>query len=310
MKLAFIGDVHLDDKTPGTRSDDYCLTVIKKLDWIFNWCLNNDVDKIILLGDLFHRREVGGRARNLCLRVFKKYYNKPGFPPVIATVGNHDTGNDLNNLKRTTLWTLVIGGYIKTMEYDPDSKVAFLHHHVHVDEEIKNNGLHHDEALIWSSHASIYTSAYKYAVDFHALDITGPCQLVVTGHVHATYSCKRRDGKMLINPGHIGRNAFLAQTPKHPIQFLVVEHDGSKILSTEYIPIEIAKNYEEVFNLEKINTQKNIRKKVKSLVAQGISGTLEGFSVDAIMKLAKQQIKSKSVLELIYKYLGAAHDRS
>jgi predicted phosphodiesterase len=310
MKLAFIGDVHLDDKNPRMRMDDYCVSIIKKLDYVLTWCRDNQVDKIILLGDLFHKSNVGGKARNLCVKLMKKHYAHPGAPQIYATIGNHDTGNDVHNIKSTTLWTLVQIGYVTICDYDPESRVAFKHHHVHIDEELEKTGLNHDEALIWSVHATITPTQRTYPVYFGNMPISGPSKLVICGHVHATYSSKRPDNRILINPGNIGRNKFLAQVPNQPVQFLVVEHDNINIGKMQYIDIETAQPYDKVFNLEKINTRKKILQQVRDLVLLSDSGEIESYTFSAIIELAKKQISSESVIELIAKYLGEANDQS
>jgi predicted phosphodiesterase len=310
MKLAFIGDIHLDDKNPGSRIDNYCVAVIKKLDWVFNWCREHEVDKIILLGDLFHRRDVGGRARNLCVKLMQKHYSFPGAPEILATIGNHDTGNDSANLKSTTLWTFVQVGYIKICDYDEASRVAFKHHEVYVEEDIVKNGLSHPDALIWSAHAYIMPAANKFAISFDDIAIDGPAKAIICGHVHATYSAKRQDGKILINPGNVGRNAYLNLVKTQPVQFLVIEHDNTNITGMEYIDIEAALPYDRVFNIDKIKKQAKIRNQVRDLVSTGDGVDIDIYSLDAIIELAKKQISKQSVVDLIAKYLGEAHEKS
>lgn len=309
MRLAFIGDIHIDDKRPKFRKDDYCLAIIQKLDWILTWCRNNNIDKIILLGDVFERKDVGGRARNLALKVFKKHFKIENAPEVLCTVGNHDTGNDLINFKNTALFTLCQVGYIKILDYDPESMVAFAHHTVDLDRRLVAEGLQHEEALIWSVHGTILTHPTpQYGVNFHDLKIAGPAQLVVCGHIHDYYRAKRADGKRLVNPGHIGRNKFLPNIKEHILQFLVVEHDREKITKYDFIKIECAKPYQDVFDLDKIKLQKHIRKQVKQLITTGDELALESFSIQNIIDLASKLNLENEVLELIAKYLGDAYN--
>lgn len=308
-KIVFIGDVQLDDRTPRMRKDDYCLAIIKKLNWIFQWCVHNKIDRIYFLGDLFNRKEVGGRARNLLIRLFKKFHDQDGFPDCYITIGNHDTSNDLNNLKTSTLWTLIQIGYLKYTEYDPEFRVAFVHNYVKVDRDITEKGLHHKDALIWSVHASLYPNEYEYALNFNDIDITGPAKLFVCGHIHSSYTCKRKDGRILINPGHIGRNAYNETIPGHKVQILYVEHDGENILKKQLVPVETALDYKEVFDIERINLQAHIKDQVKKIVHDNSSvDTYEGIhDIDTVIEFAKKTIKNKNVVELITKFLGEAN---
>lgn len=305
VKIVFIGDVQLDDRPPKTRIDDYCMEVLRNLNYIFQWCCDNEVTHLVFLGDLLNRKEVGGRARNLLLKLFTKYRQKPEFPKVLFTVGNHDTGNDVHNIKNTTLWSFVEIGYGTVTDYDPETKIAFKHHHVHVDSEIQEHGLIHPEALIWSVHASLYPTQYQYAMDFHEIKVSDPAELVVCGHIHSIYTCKRKsDKKLLVNPGHIGRNAYVPQIRDNPVQFLVVEHDGTVIHTCFFEPVKNAKKYDEIFDLEKIEFQKKVKKQVSAIIQQTNNGDMETFAVSDVLDLARKQIKDLEVIELLVKYFG------
>ena len=260
MKLAFIGDIHIDDRQPKFRSDDYCLSIAKKLNWALTWCRENGVDKIILLGDVFNKKEVGGRARNLTIKVFQNHISTPNYPEILCTIGNHDTGNDMINFKNTTLYTLSQCGFItipRSPNYDPESMVAFVHHTLKIDDEIKETGLIHPEALIWSVHASLYHQPSQYGIDFNNIEMHGPAKLVVCGHIHSSYQCMRNDGRQLINPGPITRNAYTAGIRNQKIQMLIIEHDRKSITNKKFIQIPHA-DVDEVFHVEKIEMQKNI----------------------------------------------------
>lgn len=123
MKIAFIGDAHIDDRKPLSRIDDYTVSVARKVDWALTWCRDNNVDKIVFLGDIFSRKDPGGRSRNMLIKIFKKHYAAENPIEVWTTIGNHDTSNDTANIKTSTLWTLIEVGYLKYGEYDPESKI-------------------------------------------------------------------------------------------------------------------------------------------------------------------------------------------
>ena len=305
MKLAFIGDIHIDDKQPKFRSDDYCQTIAKKLNWALTWCRENNVDKVILLGDVFNKKEVGGRARNLTIQVFKKHISAPNAPEILCTIGNHDTGNDMINFKNTTLFTLSQVGFLtikRNPAYDPESMVAFGHHTVKIDQEISENGLMHPEALIWALHAAVYYQPSQYGIDFNHIEINGPAKLLVCGHIHSAYQCRRSDGIELINPGPIARTAFTPGVRNQKIQMLVVEHDRKSIIKKDFIDIPYM-DVNDVFHIEKIQMQKSIKKQVKSLIETTDDYDIDTFSVHNIIDLAKKQKLSADSIELITKYL-------
>jgi DNA repair exonuclease SbcCD nuclease subunit len=306
MKVAFFGDCHINTRNPGLRIDDYCLTIIKKLHEGLTWCREqSDIDGIVLLGDLFHIREPGGRARNLTIKILKKHLDLGG-QKIYSCVGNHDTSNDHHTLERSALWSLHESGLIKICDYIPKLKIALKHHTVTVDNEIKNDGLSHDKALIWATHASIFPSQFGRFVDFNQINITGPCKLIVTGHIHDSYRVKREDGIKLINPGSIAREKLDDKTPEHKVRFLVVDYDDKKINSAKYIPLKY-KPFEEVFDIDKAEHRKLLSKNIEEIVIHDNSREYEGLTPNAIVELAKSEDFSDGVIKIIHKYIGEAH---
>lgn len=55
MKLLFIGDPHIDDSTPESRSDNYGDTVLLKLEWCFSLAKQKGIEYVVLAGDTFER---------------------------------------------------------------------------------------------------------------------------------------------------------------------------------------------------------------------------------------------------------------
>ena len=74
MKKRFliIGDNHLDSKTPQSRLDNYMLAGLSELEETLKIARAAQVDYYILLGDVFHRIDVGGECRNRALEILSK----------------------------------------------------------------------------------------------------------------------------------------------------------------------------------------------------------------------------------------------
>ncbi len=105
MNLLYFGDLHLSDKAPVGRVDDYSTTILNKLEEISKLCRKYNIDYTVSLGDIFHSKRPNRVSYTLThnlLDILK------GFPcPVGIVPGNHDLGPDeLLSLPRQPLGLL------------------------------------------------------------------------------------------------------------------------------------------------------------------------------------------------------------
>lgn len=98
MNIAIVGDVHLSERNPRCRKDNFLQSVLNKLDKIAQ-----DNDKVIILGDLFHIHTNSTQLFNTLFKFFNiRHHNK-----FICIPGNHDLfHNNLMSLDRTTIGSL------------------------------------------------------------------------------------------------------------------------------------------------------------------------------------------------------------
>ena len=138
----FVGDIHLMDKQPKNRLDDYSLAIRTKLIECFMIAEKEKVDAVVLLGDLFEVYEVGPLLRNQTLDILKGVPNgnKPWPFPIYVCVGNHDLDSS-SNLEKTALGTLISAGYLIKTNYEPTLGISFAHYHPSLDREIKSGFL-------------------------------------------------------------------------------------------------------------------------------------------------------------------------
>lgn len=54
MKIACLGDLHIRNTKPRNRTDDFTCTLFKKLQFIINYCEDNNVQLVLMPGDVFH----------------------------------------------------------------------------------------------------------------------------------------------------------------------------------------------------------------------------------------------------------------
>jgi len=103
MKIAIVGDIHIQENNPRVRKDEYLETVLGKLKYLLE---NND--KVICLGDLFDKCQNSTLLFNRLFKFFSLYPNK-----FISILGNHDIfHSNQNDLDRTSIGSLYYTGAI------------------------------------------------------------------------------------------------------------------------------------------------------------------------------------------------------
>lgn len=105
MQFLVIGDVHLADRGPRSRTPEYRQQIEDKIRWCVDLANDVRVDAIIQLGDFFHIKSPNRNSHGMVQEAAKILGQSKA--PVILTVGNHDIRNDsLTTLKDQPLGTL------------------------------------------------------------------------------------------------------------------------------------------------------------------------------------------------------------
>ncbi len=299
-KVMFIGDIHLMDKQPKNRLDDYSLAIRTKLIECLTIAEERQLDAVVLLGDLFEVYEVGPLLRNQTLDIFKGVPNGniPWSFPIYVCVGNHDLDSS-SNLEKTALGTLISAGYLIKTDYEPSLGISFAHYHPSLDRDIKSGFLTTSSAIIWVCHASISNKLDRfgeYTFLFEDTPLHPNTSLVISGHIHHEMKQTRSDGKRFINPGAISRYSASRDNLEKDIEILILDYtlDG-KILNEEYLKLKSARPASEVFKLDEIKAAKDLKKdtlEFKIKVAQMRTHTWQFTSLDdklAALKVMAEQ---------------------
>jgi len=299
-KVMFIGDIHLMDKQPKNRLDDYSLAIRTKLIECLTIAEERQLDAVVLLGDLFEVYEVGPLLRNQTLDILKGVPNGniPWSFPIYVCVGNHDLDSS-SNLEKTALGTLIAAGYLVKTDYEPYLGISFAHYHPSLDRDIKAGHLTTSSAIIWVCHASISNKLDRfgeYTFLFEDTPLHPNTSLVISGHIHHEMKQTRSDGKRFINPGAISRYSASRDNLEKDIEILILDYtlDG-EIINEEYIKLKSAKPANEVFKLDEIKAAKDLKKdtlEFKIKVAQMRTHSWQFTSLDdklAALKVMAEQ---------------------
>jgi exonuclease SbcD len=310
-KVMFVGDIHLMDKQPKNRLDDYSLAIRTKLIECFTVAEEMKVDAVVLLGDLFEVYEVGPLLRNQTLDILKGVPNgnKPWSFPIYVCVGNHDLDSS-SNLEKTALGTLISAGYLIKTDYEPTLGISFAHYHPSLDREIKAGHLTTSSAIIWVCHASISNKLDRfgeYTFLFEDTPLHPNTSLVISGHIHHEMKQTRSDGKRFINPGAISRYSASRDNLEKDIEILILDYtlDG-EILNEEYLKLKSAKPASEVFKLDEIKAAKDLKKdtlefkiKVAQMRTHSWQFTSLGDKLAALKVMAEQAEIGEEITNIV-----------
>lgn len=123
-KLRFlnIGDPHFYHSAPACRIDDYPNTCLNKLNSIFDYCDEQEIDFIIINGDFFNKVNIPFVYLNTIIekisefkKIYKSKYNRDYH--IFTIIGNHDLPyENFNYLNRSPLYTLIQLGIIEHLD--------------------------------------------------------------------------------------------------------------------------------------------------------------------------------------------------
>lgn len=270
MNLLFFGDLHIADKAPSGRVDDYAASILKKLDSISTLCKQEKVQYAISLGDVFHIKQPNRVSHALTqdlIVAFKRFHC-----PVYVVPGNHDLGPDgIESLPRQPLGTLERAGAIRIAssftqleappptrggpienEYAwliprPYSAVAEGVHDGEVDPSYYTLLEGEQQAIsslppapvIGVAHASIVGPGDSRQYPTVPVDMIPGIEeydLLVSGHLHeclGVIPIRTTDHTLFANPGSIGRTRRDISSYARTVEVLLVEVSGGKLTVTE-----------------------------------------------------------------------------
>lgn len=112
-KFLVVGDLHLADRPPAGRVDDYRQTALNKMRAISSICRNKGVELVVQLGDWFHLKQPNRTSHRLVREVIEVCQE---FPCPIWTIrGNHDIAPN-ERIEGQPLGVLQKAGVVEVLE--------------------------------------------------------------------------------------------------------------------------------------------------------------------------------------------------
>jgi exonuclease SbcD len=253
-------DVHIHDKPPESRRDNYMETVLDKLRQIGQMAKERNVTAVLDNGDFFHNKSAARNSHALVKAVVDVHKIYPC--PVYENPGNHDFpyGN-VDYINRQPLGVLFATGVFQRMDdilfqdVDLSVRVVGLPYKVEFDVFEFDIQRGDEDILIVCAHTfASPTGTERFGreqfLSYRDLSECSP-DIFVFGHLHTDQGIQEVGGKTFINLGSLTRGSLtddnLSRIPR--IGYIeVTKNDGQVSIHTEPLEIRV-RPAEEVFDL-------------------------------------------------------------
>lgn len=258
-------DIHVSEKNPVSRKDNYFATCLAKIRLVGHLCKKYNVDYVLDGGDFFHHKSPQLTTHKGLLRIIEAHKDYPC--PIYANVGNHDcTYGKLEFLdKQQPLGVLFSSGIFHRCydehelfveKNDLKVRVVGVPYHGTTYDKTRFSKIKKDDEdfLIITAHllASKNGGSMFGAEDImsykEVFDLCPDASLVAFGHWHKDQGITEIDNKYIINVGSLTRGSLSEDhiTRKPCVVIVDVSKEG---LSLTRIDLPV-KDSSEVFYME------------------------------------------------------------
>lgn len=298
VTLLFVGDVHVSDRPPSTRTDTYREDILRKLMEIGE--LAKGTNGVVFVGDIFHSK-VPRNTSHQTVRAVAQILQ--GYPePVYIVPGNHDyAAKNHSSLGRHPLGTVALMPNV-TLFGTEDMRFLDLG-------DVLLWGVREEEAIaafdlqginakdiIVVAHSAIFPpgqapivwEAYDARAIVGQFELTGRPTLVWYGHIHDPHGSYEVNGVEFANFGAISRGSLheegaLDRTPS--IGRVTITEGAWEI---EEIPLQSARPAEEVFRIVEVDAERTGASETNAFVEALSAAEVEVFSVETAISALSQ----------------------
>ena len=269
MNIVAVSDIHIMDKSPNKRPD-YIETLNNKLLFLIDYIKNNNIDLLLLAGDVFDTPFILNKTLKQIIELFSEVKNKC---KIIAVFGQHDlVYHSLQNADNSPLavFLAAVEGYRATSNPLIFDNIAI--YGMSWGEQIPNN-LDTNKINLLLAHLTVVEKTKLFegqeeVVFADKLLKNSKYNCIITGDNHQRFITKYRN-RYLINNGSVMR-ITTAQKQHKPAFTHIKITDKIQEVKTVYFPIkqDVFIEVERVVDLkQKDNTQMdNLMQGMKQLI--------------------------------------------
>jgi len=250
-----IGDVHLADKTPASRLDNYRETLFEELMMARKVALEEKADVVLITGDIFDVKSPKLNSHYLVSKAISLFSSFPC--PVYSIIGNHDiTANRIDSLDKQPLAVLFNSGALKRLDKETINGVDILGIHFNENNsyETLSQKKQDGKPLIAVCHVlASPTGGDMFGEPIFSYKTLASSEsevdVYVFGHYHHDQGIQKIGKKSFVNIGSLARGALSKENVDRQVKVGKVVWDGKKFECSE-IPLPV-KSGSEIFNIEK-----------------------------------------------------------
>lgn len=250
-----VGDVHLADKNPAMRIDNYRDNSFFELGLVRTKAVEEKADFVAFTGDIFDEKSPHKNSHGLvasAVQMFKSYPCNRG-----SVIGNHDiTHNRLESMHKQPLQVLFEAGCLTKIDRMEIGDVDLVG--VHFSEEnsydtFANIKKKKDRPLVAIIHALASKSGGdlfgEIVFSYKKLAKVSDIDVFVFGHWHQDQGIETIGDKTFVNLGALARGALSKENVFRQVKLGKIVWDGKKF-ECEELPLAV-KKAEEIFDLDK-----------------------------------------------------------
>lgn len=294
MKFLYCTDIHLKNKNPVNRLDNYYISVLEKIKEIVQIAKDQKCGIIICGGDLFDSPNVG----NTTVDDFMDIVEESGIPWDIVP-GNHDMnshnweqskGSALAHMFRRSINICELTELAAWSEGEDGIQKGYYiegykYYHT-IEEDFIKDGLLTDSKVdfkIAVPHVFISIKPFfKEVSHVCAKDLKTNYDLVLCSHFHMNFD-ETINGTRFLNTNSIGRTTISAQ---HMPEVAIIDTQTKDV---EIIKLKVAKTVDEIFDLSKYEELKGKKKDIKEFLDSLKGVNFQGMNLgQQITKIGKE----------------------
>jgi DNA repair exonuclease SbcCD nuclease subunit len=273
FKIITFTDIHLADKNPSSRIDNYMESILNKLEQARDICINRKVDVALCGGDIFHIKTPTKNSHFLVSRTIDILKSFPC--PVYSIYGNHDLRQDnITTLPKQPFYTLVKSGgltYLSDEMFDKGNiRIFGMDYCSFPTEEDFNKENKGEKIQICVAHvnaSSQFSDLFGEKVyRYQDLQHTSP-NIFVFGHYHPDQGIEIHNNKHFINVGSLSRGSLKKDELSRIPNLGYVEIDDNYEIKCEKIPLKVLPA-KDIFDLEMKGKEEKEQEEIEKFITE------------------------------------------
>lgn len=301
-KYYFVGDLHISDTNPRSRTDDFSIAILAKLNYIFKKADEDDIEAIFFLGDIFHKPS--GLSTKYLNKVIETFQNSN--KPCYTIIGNHDIPfSKVDEVDNTSLGVLFKSKALLHLdEYDIDENVTIKGFDYGMD--ISGCRKPDNKVAICLSHS--YGEDVSFGVTDKpeyfkwSVDNDQPYDCYILGHDHSYHPDKKVfDNSVLYRLGALSRITSASSDTSRIIQILELNVENELcIFKSVQIPYT---KPEECFTTQSLNKDHKIVDVNFNDSLEDILANLNFSITSSIFDVIDEMDLDKEIVQTLERYL-------